>query len=116
MSGLRFHRRHWMCLVISVVALFAGFPGHAASAAEKVNVGIVVDGDGPCLQKAIGLFTSESSELTAGEFAVHFDDAMILKGDWSVEGAKDAMRALQGNAQVDPACWCRRPSSPRCPR
>ena len=101
MSELRFHRRHWMCLVISVAALLAGLTGHAASAAEKVNVGIVVDGDGPFLQEAIGLFTSEISELTAGEFDIHFDDAMILKGDWSVEGAEDAMRALQGNAHVD---------------
>ena len=99
MSGIRFHRR--LCLVSGVLGLLAGLPGPAASGAERVNVGIVVDGDGPLLQEAIGLFTSEITELTAGEFDVRFDDAMILKGNWSVEGVEDAMRALQGDADVD---------------
>lgn len=101
MPGLRFHRRHWMYLVFGALGLLAGLLGHAASGAERVNVGIVVDGDGPLLQEAVGLFTSEITELIAGEFDVHFDDAMILTGDWSVEGVEDAMRALQGSADVD---------------
>ena len=90
-----------MCLVFGVVALLVGLLGQAASGAERVNVGIVVDGDGPLLQEVVGLFTSEISELTAGEFDVRFGDTMTLKGDWSVEGVEDAMRALQGNADVD---------------
>ena len=90
-----------MCLAFSVVALLAGFLGPAASGAERVNVGIVVDGDGPLLREAVGLFSREISELTAGEFDVRFDDSMMLTGDWSVEGVENAMRALNGNPDVD---------------
>ena len=90
-----------MCLAFGALALLAGFFGHAASGAERVNVGIVVDGDGPLVQEAVDLFTSEITDLTAGEFDVRFDDAMILKGDWSVEGVEDALRALHGNTDVD---------------
>lgn len=90
-----------MCLALGAWGLVAGLLGHAASGAERVNVGIVVDGDGPLLREAAGLFSREISELTAGEFDVRFDDATILTGDWSVEGVEDAMRALQGNTDVD---------------
>ena len=90
-----------MCLALGAWGLVAGLLGHAASGAERVNVGIVVDGDGPLLREAVGLFSREISELTAGEFDVRFDDATILTGDWSVEGVEDAMRALQGNTDVD---------------
>ena len=101
MPGLRFRREHWMCLAFCVLALLAGVLGPAASGAERVNVGIVVDGDGPVFREAVGLFTREISELTAGEFDVRFDDSMTLTGNWSVEGVEDAMRALQGNPDVD---------------
>ena len=101
MSGLRFHRRHPACLMFGIFGLFAGLLGPVASGAERVHVGIVVDGDGPHLQETVDLFTSEISELTAGEFDVRFDAAMTLDGKWSVAGVEDALRALHGNAGVD---------------
>ncbi len=87
-----------MCVVFS---LLAGFFGPAVSGAERVQVGIVVDGDGPFRQETIDLFTNEISELTAGEFDVRFDDTMTLDGGWSVEGIEEALRALHANPEVD---------------
>ena len=105
MLELRLYRRRWRrCragLMGVVFGLLAWWFGPVASGAERVQVGIVIDGDGPFRQQTIDLFTDEISELTAGEFDVRFDDAMTLDGGWSVEGIEEALRTLHGNPEVD---------------
>ena len=81
--------------------LAAGLWSHAGLADERIDVGIVVDGDGPVFREAVDLFMDEIAGLTEGEFDVRVGGSEILSGSWSVNGAEDALDALYSDGEVD---------------
>ncbi len=95
------HLPYRSILLSGMVCLAAGLWSHSGSADEPIDVGIVVDGDGPAFGEAVDLFMEEITGLTEGEFDVRLDGSRVLSGNWSVDGVGDALNALYGDGEVD---------------
>ncbi len=88
-------------LISGMICLMAGAWCHVGHADERIDVGIVVDGDGPTLREVVELFMGEVSALTDGEFDVRLEESRILAGNWSVDGVEDAFDTLYDDREVD---------------
>ncbi len=99
--AIKFGRRHGLNLFFACFFLSLYSFSLIGFAAEKVRVGVVTDGEGSTVQRAIDLFTGEISELIREEFDVTLDKSKTLHANWSVERLNEAMRTLYADPEVD---------------